>query len=94
MGRGEEELVEERPLNRLKTGVWHTTRWTGMVNSIPFVIEGTGGGIDTVPGSLKGKRVVIVGFGAFAVENARTAMLAGASHVTIVARTLNLVRQP
>jgi hypothetical protein len=32
------------------------------------------------------KRVVIVGMGAFAVENARTALEAGASHVTVVCR--------
>jgi hypothetical protein len=58
---------------------------------VPCVIEGTGGDIDSVPGSLRGRRVVIVGFGAFAVENARTALLSGAAHVTIVARSLNLV---
>jgi hypothetical protein len=34
----------------------------------------------------KGKRVVVVGMGAFAVENVRTALQAGASHVTVVCR--------
>jgi hypothetical protein len=32
------------------------------------------------------KKVVIVGMGAFAVENARTALVGGASHVTVVCR--------
>jgi hypothetical protein len=34
----------------------------------------------------RGKRVVIFGFGAFAVENVRTALESGAAHVTVVAR--------
>lgn len=34
----------------------------------------------------KGKRVVVVGMGAFAVENVRTALEAGASYVTVVCR--------
>ena len=38
------------------------------------------------PESLVGKQVVIIGAGAFAVEQARTALVHGAKHVTIVAR--------
>lgn len=34
----------------------------------------------------KNKKVVIIGMGAFAVENARTALVGGASHVTVVCR--------
>ena len=34
----------------------------------------------------RGKRVIVVGFGAFAVENVRTALEHGAAHVTVVAR--------
>ena len=34
----------------------------------------------------QGKRVVIVGMGAFAIENTRTALEGGASHVTVVCR--------
>ena len=34
----------------------------------------------------RGKRVIVVGMGAFAVENVRTALQAGASHVTVVCR--------
>jgi len=36
--------------------------------------------------AFKGKRVVIIGNGAFAVENARTALMHGAEHVTLVYR--------
>ena len=39
----------------------------------------------------RGKRVVIFGMGAFAVENVRTALEGGASHVTVVARRLGTV---
>jgi hypothetical protein len=34
----------------------------------------------------KNKKVVIIGMGAFAVENARTALVGGANHVTVVCR--------
>lgn len=37
--------------------------------------------------ALKGQRVVVVGGGAFAVEQTRAALLAGAEHVTVVARS-------
>jgi len=39
----------------------------------------------------KGKRVVVFGMGAFAVENVRTALESGAAHVTVVARRLGTV---
>ena len=39
----------------------------------------------------RGKKVLIVGFGAFAVENARTALEHGASHVEVVARRTGTV---
>jgi len=38
-----------------------------------------------------GKKVVIIGCGAFAMENARTALLNGATHVTIIAKKINVV---
>mmetsp|Transcript_13724 Transcript_13724/g.39161 ORF Transcript_13724/g.39161 Transcript_13724/m.39161 type:complete len:547 (-) Transcript_13724:42-1682(-) len=53
------------------------------------VILGIGSQIDRT--ALAGKHVAVLGMGAFAIENARTALLAGAKHVTIVARTLALV---
>ncbi len=39
----------------------------------------------------RGKKVAIIGCGAFAMENARTALLNGATHVTIIAKTINIV---
>ena len=46
---------------------------------------------DLDPESFRDQDVVIVGMGAFAVENARTAIEHGARHVTIVARRYRLV---
>lgn len=46
---------------------------------------------DIDPKSFAGKKVVIVGHGAYAVENARTAIQFGASHVTILCRQRNLI---
>jgi cation diffusion facilitator CzcD-associated flavoprotein CzcO len=53
------------------------------------IIRGIGSEVDTA--DLQGKRVCVLGMGAFAVEAARTALLQGADHVTIVARGRNLV---
>lgn len=47
--------------------------------------QGTGRSVDSVEWC--GKRVTVYGMGAFAVENARTALENGAAHVTVVART-------
>lgn len=41
---------------------------------------------DTKGVDWRGKNVVIVGMGAFAIENARTALVGGARHVTVVCR--------
>jgi len=53
------------------------------------VVYGVGGAPDRV--EMKGKSVVVLGMGAFAIENAREALFRGASHVTIVARNRNLI---
>ena len=50
------------------------------------VIDGFGGDATKKKIDWVGKRVVIVGMGAFAVENARTALECGSSHVTVLAR--------
>ena len=50
------------------------------------VVHGVSGEVDAL--ELAGKRVCILGFGAFAIENAREALLAGAKKVTIVGRNL------
>lgn len=53
------------------------------------VVYGVGSHADKL--DLVGKRVVIVGMGAFGVENARTALYKGAAHVDLVARHRNLI---
>ena len=50
------------------------------------VIDGFGGDAEKREVDWVGKRVVVVGMGAFAVENARTALENGAAHVTVLAR--------
>jgi cation diffusion facilitator CzcD-associated flavoprotein CzcO/NAD(P)-dependent dehydrogenase (short-subunit alcohol dehydrogenase family) len=52
---------------------------------------GLGVADDTPPEKFTGASVVIVGHGAFALENMRTALENGARHVTIVCRRRNLV---
>lgn len=52
---------------------------------------GLGVADDTPPENFTGASVVIVGHGAFALENMRTALENGARHVTIVCRRRNLV---
>jgi cation diffusion facilitator CzcD-associated flavoprotein CzcO len=49
------------------------------------VVLGLGSAVNSL--AFAGKVVVIVGMGAFAIENARLAMLGGAAHVHMVART-------
>jgi cation diffusion facilitator CzcD-associated flavoprotein CzcO len=53
------------------------------------IVEGNGGGPDTL--DLEGKHVLILGMGAFAVENVRTCLLGGAARVTVLTRSVNLV---
>ena len=53
------------------------------------VILGTNSEVDDLP--LEGRRVCVMGMGAFAVENTRTVLLAGAEHVTIIARKTTMV---
>jgi len=86
------KIIEARRAILLCTGGLQVPRrvsFRGEENFTGDNIMGVNGQIDKV--DLKNKNVVIIGMGAFAVENARTSLLAGASHVTIVARNLNLV---
>lgn len=48
-------------------------------------------GDDVHPDEYRGKRVAIVGMGSFAIENAREALEHGAAHVTLVARSYNII---
>jgi len=53
------------------------------------VADGTADALNHV--QWQGKKVVIFGCGAFAIENVRTALEAGAAHVTVVARRLGTI---
>ena len=53
------------------------------------VADGTADALNHV--NWQGKKVVIFGCGAFAIENVRTALEAGAAHVTVVARRLGTI---
>jgi len=55
------------------------------------VVQGIADEAQTAKLRWQGKRVVIVGMGAFAVENARTALESGAEHVTVVCRRMGTV---
>jgi hypothetical protein len=58
--------------------------WENQPNYRGKIISGISEDIGDFP--WKNKKVVIIGMGAFAVENARTALEAGAGHVTLVCR--------
>jgi cation diffusion facilitator CzcD-associated flavoprotein CzcO len=53
------------------------------------ICYGVSGAPDRI--DMKGKDVVVLGMGAFAVENARECLFRGARHVTMVARRRNLI---
>jgi len=53
------------------------------------IVYGCGGEPDAV--EMKGKSVLVMGMGAFAVENARECMFRGAKKVTILARNRNMI---
>ena len=58
--------------------------WENQRNYRGIIISGISDDVRDLP--WKNKKVVIIGMGAFAVENARTALEGGAGHVTIVCR--------
>ncbi len=60
--------------------------WPGREEFGGQLVDGFGGDAERKGVDWAGKRVVIVGMGAFAVENARTALENGAAHVTVVCR--------
>ncbi|MFN3201618.1 MAG: FAD-dependent oxidoreductase [Bradymonadia bacterium] len=54
-----------------------------------IVAQGIGDDLD--PRCFEGQKVVIVGMGSYAIENAREALMHGAESVTLVARSVNIV---
>ncbi len=58
--------------------------WENQDNYQGLIIPGISNAVDDI--DWKNQKVAIVGMGAFAVENARTALEGGASHVTVVCR--------
>ena len=89
---GATHIIEARDHVLLCTGGLQTPKTITLPTEGLFggeVIVGISSEVDSI--DLQGRRVCVLGMGAFAVENARTALLQGAEHVTIVARGLNLV---
>ena len=67
-----------------RVGIPREIHWENQDNFSGQIISGISNAVDDV--DWKNKKVAIVGMGAFAVENARTALEGGASHVTVVCR--------
>jgi hypothetical protein len=63
----------------------HNPRLCGEDDFAGSVVLGLGSAVNDL--DFAGKTVVVVGMGAFAIENARLAMLSGVKHVHMVART-------
>ena len=67
-----------------RVGTPRTVVWEGEEGYQGALVNGISD--ETIDVDWRGKKVVVVGMGAFAVENARTALEAGAAHVTVVCR--------
>jgi hypothetical protein len=67
-----------------RVGVPREIEWKDQANYKGEIVNGTSGAVDAV--DWRNKRVVVVGMGAFAIENVRTALERGADLVTIVGR--------
>merc|ERR1740138_1552320 len=67
-----------------RVGIPRPCHWKGQEDFKGTVTTGTNDNLAGV--DWRGKRVVIVGMGAFAIENTRTALEHGAAHVTVVVR--------
>ena len=72
-----------------RVGLPRPLRVPGMNRFSGVMADGTSDALSGV--SWQGKRVVVFGMGAFAVENVRTALEGGAAHVTVVARRLGTI---
>ncbi|CAE8590436.1 unnamed protein product [Polarella glacialis] len=67
-----------------RVGIPRQMTWAGQEGFRGIVTTGTNDNLANV--DWRGKRVVVVGMGAFAIENTRTALEHGADHVTVVVR--------
>ncbi|CAE8620161.1 unnamed protein product [Polarella glacialis] len=67
-----------------RVGIPRQMTWAGQEEFKGIVTTGTNDNLAHV--DWRGKRVVVVGMGAFAIENTRTALEHGAEHVTVVVR--------
>lgn len=67
-----------------RVGVPRMFDWPGQKQFKGVIASGTNDNLADV--DFRGKNVIVVGMGAFAIENARTALEHGAEHVTVVVR--------
>merc|ERR1712151_134734 len=67
-----------------RVGVPRAFGWPGQNKFKGVIASGTNDNLAAV--DWRGKNVIVVGMGAFAIENARTALEHGAAHVTVVVR--------
>ena len=72
-----------------RVGVPRVVNWKNEDKFKGQIINGYGKDVNDV--NLEGKNIIIVGMGAFATENLRTALEAGAKHVTILCRRIGSV---
>ena len=85
-GEGNEKTIDGRGIF-MALGAQQRPRrkvWSGETSFKGTVAYGSAGDVNC--SAFAGQRVVIVGAGAFAIENARTALIHGATHVTMVYR--------
>merc|ERR1712151_852464 len=67
-----------------RVGVPRAFGWPGQNKFKGVIASGTNDNLAAV--DWRGKNVIVVGMGAFAIENARTALEHGAEHVTVIVR--------
>lgn len=69
-----------------RVGKPRALEWPGQSNFLGQLVDGFGNDAVAQNVDWVGKDVVVLGFGAFAIENVRTALERGARHVTVIAR--------
>lgn len=87
LGSGGESIIESKGVVLAindRVGEPRSARWPNQTAFRGTIATGVGN--DTLGIDWRNKNVVIVGMGAFAVENVRTALEGGANHVTLLCR--------